>query len=210
MLIYASIFSLRGLMVLGAKLASVTICSWAQHLQVRCWLKSVVYLLSAFLLCLTFTVQETILCSLLPANHRRKLLHLPETEEPPSQQNTSEAILQWVLQVLIKPGHGVHQCERYLETQQFHPSLLSAICSHHLRFFRGHITCMLEHYLTYFKFTGKSSSAIELCDTANWVVIGTAGKVDVLVQNLKSLLEENKVMHDATIAMVAQHLKINW
>jgi len=68
---------------------------------------------------------------------------------------------------------------------------------------------MLEHYLTYFKFTGKSSSAIELCDTANWVVIGTAGKVDVLVQNLKSLLEENKVMHDATIAMVAQHLKIN-
>ena len=158
-----------------------------------------------------YFLQETILVSLLPANHRRKLLHLPETGESDSSQQptVAEAILRWVLQVLIKPGHSVDRCERYLETERFHPSLLSAISSHHLQFYRGHITCLLEHYLTYFKFTSKSITASDLCDSANWVVIGAAGKVDVVMQNLKSLLEQNRVMYDATIAMVSRYLKPN-
>jgi len=152
------------------------------------------------------------LVSLLPMNHRRKLLHLPETGESEfSSQHlsTTEAILRWVLQVLIKPGHSVDQCERYVETQQFHPSLLSAVSSHHLQFYRGHLTCLVEHYLTNFMFTGKSITTSDLCNNDNWMVIGASGKVDVLVQNLKSLLEQNRIVHDATVAMLLQCVRTN-
>lgn len=149
--------------------------------------------------------------SLLPTNHRRKLLYLPETNESEfslQQPAATEAILRWVLKVLIKPGHSVDQCERYVETHKFHPSLLAAISSQHLEFYKGHLTCLLEHYMTNFVFAGKCVTAGDLCNGNNWTVIGAAGKVDVIVQNLKSLLEQNRIMHDATVAMVSRCLNI--
>ena len=68
---------------------------------------------------------------------------------------------------------------------------------------------LIRTLLDLFKFTSKSITASDLCDSANWVVIGAAGKVDVVMQNLKSLLEQNRVMYDATIAMVSRYLKPN-
>jgi len=117
----------------------------------------------------------------------------------------TEAILSWVLQVLIKPGHTVDQCENYVE--KYESLLLSAISVHHLKFFKGHITCLLEHYVTAFKYLAPTMTAEELSNKSNWLAIGCPVKsLDVLVQNLKGLLEQNQVMHDATIMKISQYI----
>ena len=152
-------------------------------------------------------MQEIILCSLLPEHCRMNLVHLTNENEksPHCQENGMEAVLSWVLQVLIKPGHTVDQCEKYAE--KYEPLLLSAICAYHLKFYRGHIACLLEHYMVAFKYLALNVTAEELLNKANWVSIGCPAKsLDLLVESLKALLQQNQIIHDATVLKISQHL----
>ena len=150
-------------------------------------------------------LQEAILCSLLPGDYRMGLIHSSSNKSTSCQRNRAETILSWVLQVLIKPGHAVDQCENYVE--KYEPILLSAVSAHHLKFFRGHITCLLEHYMVAFRYLAPHVTAEKLLNTSNWVPIGCpAKKLDVLIQNLKALLQQNQIMHDATVLKILQHL----
>ena len=137
------------------------------------------------------------------------LIQLSASENKKSshyQGNGTEAILSWVLQVLIKPGHTVDQCEKYVEKYQ--PLLLSAICEHHLKFYRGHIACLLEHYMIAFKYLAPNVTAEELLNKLNWVSIGCspAKSLDLLIESLKALLQQNQIIHDATVLKILQHL----
>lgn len=146
------------------------------------------------------------MCSLLPEDYRMGLIHLSKTERLSYHQgNGIETILSWVLQVLIKPGHAVDQCETYVE--KYEPLLLSAVSAHHLKFFRGHISCLLEHYMAAFKYLASNVTAEELLNKSNWVPVGCPTKnLDVLTQSLKALLQQNQVVHDATVLKILQHL----
>ena len=158
--------------------------------------------------CLLYNLQETILCSLLPEDCRTSLIHLTAKNErfvKGSKAVGTEAILSWVLQVLIKPGHAVDQCEKYVE--KFEPLLLSTVCAHHLKFYRAHITCLLEHYMVAFQYVAPNVTAEELLKKSSWVSIGLPAKcLDLLTKNLKALLQQNQIMHDATILKIQQHL----
>ena len=150
-------------------------------------------------------MQETILCGLLPEDYRMNLIHLSSENKksPYCQGNGTEAILSWVLQVLIKPGHTVDQCEKYVE--KYEPILLSAICAHHLKFYRGHIVCLLEHYMVAFKYLAPNVTAEELLNKSNWVSISCPAKsLDLLIESLKALLQQNEIMHDATVLKIMQ------
>ena len=137
------------------------------------------------------------------------LLYLTDSEKSTCHQgNGTEAILGWVLQVMIKPGHVVDQCENYVE--KYEPQLLSAISAHHLKFFRGHITCLLEHYMIAFKYLAPTVTAEGLYNRSNWAPIGcSTKKLDLLIQHLKALLQQNEVMHDATVLKVLQYIYLN-
>ena len=150
-------------------------------------------------------VQEAILCSLLPENYRMGLIHLFKKSTDCQRNDGTEAILSWVLQVLIKPGHAVDQCENYVE--KYNPVLLSAVSAYHLKFFREHITCLLEHYMFAFRYLAPQVTAEKLLNTANWVPIRCPTKsLDILIQYLKALLQQNQIMHDATVLKILQHL----
>lgn len=149
------------------------------------------------------------MCSLLPEDYRMSIIHLSSNaaeKSSYSQGNAgTEVILKWVLQVLIKPDHTVDQCESYVE--KYEPLLMSAISAHHLKFFREHITCLLEHYMTAFKYLAPTVTAKELLSRSNWLAISCPVKnIDVLIQNLKALLQQNQVMHDAMILKILHHL----
>ena len=134
------------------------------------------------------------------------LIHL-SAKLPHCQENGTEAILSWVLQVLIKPGHTVDQCEKHVEKYQ--PLLLSAVCEHHLNFYRGHIACLLEHYMVAFKYLASNVTAEELLNKSNWVMLigcDPAKSLDLLIDNLKALLQQNQIMHDTTVLKILQHL----
>ena len=155
------------------------------------------------------TLQEAILCSLLPEEYWMRLLRLPSNTigklSNCQGDDGIEAILSWVLQALIKPGHAVDQCENYVEKHE--PFLLSVISAHHLKFFRGHITCLLEHYMTDFRYSASTVTMEELSNVSNWVQFSNSAKrLDILIQNLRALLQQNKIIHDATILKVSKHL----
>ena len=144
--------------------------------------------------------------SLLPEDYRMSLIHLPgKSEKSDIQGNGAEAVLNWVLQVLIKPGHAVYHCENYVE--KYEPVLLSAVSAHHLKFFKGHITCLLEHYMVAFKYLSPTVTAEELSNRYNWVTVSCPAKnIDVLVQHLKALLQQNRIVCETTILKIMQHV----
>ena len=149
------------------------------------------------------------MCSLLPEDCRISLIHLTGKNNEKSVQGNktigTEAILSWVLQVLIKPGHAVDQCKEHVG--MYEPWLLSTICAHHLKFYRAHITCLLEHYMIAFKYVAPNVTAEELLKKSSWVSIGLSAKSpDLLTKSLEALLNQNQIMHDATILKIQQHL----